>query len=121
VKDLVPVWRLLLLMVFVVAASVGAADQKVAMHVSPIVGFAPSDVLIDTTIEHREGVRRLEVMIDSDGYFRASTIELDGERAARVISVRFRQVPAGEYEVRVELLSSDGQPIGFAAQWITLS
>jgi hypothetical protein len=113
--------RLLLVMTLAVAASARAADHSLEMHVSPTVALAPSDVMIDMTVERRESNHRLDVMLDSDGYFRSSSIDLDGERSARVISVRFRQVPAGRYEVRVELLNGEGQAVAFASTWISLT
>jgi hypothetical protein len=116
----VPV-RVVLLMMLACGVSARAADHPLVMKVSPVVASAPSDVMIDTRIEPPSNEsRHLEVEIDSGGYFRASTIDID-EKSARVITVRFRQVPAGEYEVRVELLSSDGRSVGFASQWISLT
>jgi hypothetical protein len=79
------------------------AERTLRAHVYPAVSRAPAEVRIEAVIARSDDNRRLEVTIDSEGYYRRTSVELDGARAARVHTVQFRGLPQGTYEVRAVL------------------
>ena len=46
--------------------------------------------------------------MDSPNFFATSTVALEGDRAARVRTTHFRQLPAGKYEVSATLVQDRG-------------
>jgi len=58
--------------------------------------------------------RILQVIAESDGYYRSSEIQLDGERAPRTTLVNFKSVPGGVYEVSAMLKGAGGEELAFA-------
>ena len=52
--------------------------------------------------------RVLRVSIDSDAYYRSSDIQLEGESAPMNHFVDFKAVPAGKYELTVEVIGPTG-------------
>ncbi len=94
--------------VLVMTVPVGAREP-LEVQVSPHAAQAPSDVIVQATIEAHEANRALEVAADSDAYYRASTMDLDGANAASIHTIYFRQLPRGDYVVRVTLYGSGGR------------
>ena len=89
---------------FSVALSLGAgADDPLSTHVTPALAFAPSPVRIEVHVKSHDDNRRLEIVVDSGEFRRSSTIPLAGAKAPRVHTVMYRGLPAGQYEVLVEL------------------
>lgn len=85
------------------------AREPLEVDVSPHAAQAPSDVLVQATIEADEANRAIEVAADSGGYYRSSTMDLDGARAACIHTIYFRQLPRGDYVVRVTLYGAGGR------------
>jgi hypothetical protein len=85
------------------------AGDKLTMHISPAMSFEPAVLSIRLSIEPDADNRALEVVAQSDAYFRSSMVELDGERAPRTSVFEYRSLPAGSYEVRGVLIGSDGE------------
>ena len=90
-------------------AALAATDGRLRVQVSPSVALAPSAVRIQALVEPATENRELEFVIDSARYYRSSTIELSGARAARAHRVDFPSVPAGIHEVRVVLRDARGE------------
>ena len=76
-------------------------ERTLQLHVYPTVARAPAEVRIEAVIARSDENRRLEVTVDSEGYYRSSSVELDGARAARIYTVAFRGLPEGTFEVTV--------------------
>jgi hypothetical protein len=91
------------------ATTVAAGNQPLAIRVSPAVSFAPANLVIRTSVEPDGENRSLEVIADSGGFYRASGVTLDGDRAPKTTQFEFRSVPAGEYEVTVIVTGGDGR------------
>lgn len=91
------------------AAAVAARQAALRASVFPRIGRAPALIKIDALVEPGERNRRLEIIIDSEGYYRSSTIELDGADAPRLHHVEFRGVPAGTHDVLVTLTTTSGR------------
>ena len=84
-------------------------ERTLRAHVYPAVSRAPAEVRIEAVIARSDDNRRLEVTVDSEGYYRSTSVELDGARAARVHTVQFRGLPQGTYEVRAVLRGPGSQ------------
>ena len=73
-------------LVILTAAGVGAND-KLALRVSPAVAFAPATLRVQTTIEASAANRSVEIIAESEEFYRSSEMQLDGEAAPRTIRV----------------------------------
>ena len=95
-------------------------DHKLFVQVSPSVALAPAPVRIRALVEPSAENRELEFVVDSAWYYRSSTIELSGARAARAYRVEFPQVPAGTHDVRVVLRDDGGEVRAMMHHRVTL-
>jgi hypothetical protein len=86
-----------------------AAKEPLSIRVSPAVSFAPANMVVRTSIEPDASNRAVEIVAESDQFYRSSRIQLDGERAPRTSIFEFRSLPPGEYEVNAALIGVDGQ------------
>ena len=98
-----------LVMLVLAAAWPRAEDQSLGVHVSPIIGLAPTDIVVRAFIEPDPRNRAVVFSVDSAAFYSSSDAELEGDRAPRTKQVTFRSVPAGSYKVRVTLIGTDGQ------------
>ena len=95
-------------------------DQRLQVQVSPSVALAPAPVRIRAFVEPATENRQLEFVVDSAWYYRSSTIELSGARAARQYRVEFPAVPAGTHDVRVLLRDDEGEVVAMMHHRVTL-
>ena len=91
------------------ASSRSASEPGLRAQVYPRFSRAPGTVRIQALVERAGENRALQFVVESGAYYRSSTIELSGAEASRVHSVEFRLIPAGTYEVRVELQAAGGE------------
>jgi hypothetical protein len=84
--------------------------ERLALKVSPAVSFAPANLIVRTTIEADQQNRAVEIIAESDGFYRSSEIQLDGDNAPRTTMFEFRSLPQGMYEVKAILYGSTGEP-----------
>jgi len=102
--------RMLVLgLTLLLAATTIAGKDAVSIRVSPAVSFAPAHLVIQTRIEPDDNNRAIEVVANSEEFYRSSTIPLEGERAPKTTTVQFVSLPPGDYEVTATLIGSDGQ------------
>jgi hypothetical protein len=99
--------------VLMLAAPLGAGD-RIAIRVSPSVAFAPANLIVRTTIENNHRNRLLEVVAESEDFYRSSEMPLDGENAPHTTLFEFRSVPGGTYRVRALVKDASGEPLGQA-------
>jgi hypothetical protein len=90
-------------------ASGDATESRLRIEVSPRISSAPAAVTIRAIVKPDAANRGLQIVADSESYFRSSTISLDGANAAAVTETRLKNLPGGEYEVTVVLFEADGQ------------
>jgi hypothetical protein len=93
-------------------AGARAADKEEELSVkmmTPNVATARTTVQLLVRVPPHAENRLLRVTIDSAGYYRSSDVQLDGDRAATMHSVRWPGIPHGEYEVVARLIRSDGK------------
>jgi hypothetical protein len=77
-------------------ATVLSAKEPVSIRVSPAVSFAPTNLIVRTRLEPDADNRVLEIVADSDWFYRSSTIALDGDRAPKTVMLEYRSLPRGE-------------------------
>jgi hypothetical protein len=100
------------------AASPLDGGERLILKVTPSVCFAPANVLVRTIIEAHPANRVLKISAESADFYRASSIQLDGDKAPRANQFEFRHLSAGTYSVRVEIAGSDGESLAFALQQV---
>jgi len=87
----------------------GTAQDRLQLQLSPTVSMAPASVIVRAIVEHDAENRLLEIVADSDLFYRRSVIDLDGDRAPRVNELQLIGVPGGEYEVSATLHDLHGE------------
>jgi hypothetical protein len=92
-----------------IAVSPLGAGERLTLRVSPSVSFAPANLVVRAVIEADAANRGVEIVAESLDFYRASEIQLDGERAPRTNTFEFRSLPSGTYLVAARLLGADGQ------------
>jgi hypothetical protein len=98
-------------MVAVVGSTGLSAGDRVAMHVTPQVAFAPADLNVRAMIQTDASNRAIEIIADSSDFYRSSEIQLDGDRAPHTAMFVFRDLPRGLYEIRAVVKGSQGQEL----------
>jgi hypothetical protein len=97
-----------------------AGLAALSARVSPAVALAPASVRIEVLIASHQDNRMLHIVMDSGTYLRSSSISLEGDRAARVHSVIYRGLPAGYYDVQIELVDHKGSIRAIEHHWVNL-
>ena len=85
------------------------AGERLTIKVSPAVAFAPANLIVRTMIVADADNRAVEITAESQDFYRSSTVQLDGDKAARTSQFEFRSLPQGTYEVRANLLGTRGE------------
>jgi hypothetical protein len=109
----VPVW---LGGVFLLSVLPVNGGEQLRMAVSPSLSFAPSTLRIRVRLEPNDQNRGLAVIADSGGFYRSSEVQLDGEQAPRTITIEFRGVPSGSYQISSVVLDESGRRRASASQ-----
>jgi hypothetical protein len=86
-----------------------AATAPVSIRVSPAISFAPANLVVQTVIEPDADNREMEIVADGDDFYRSSTVQLDGDRAAKTTRFEFHSVPPGEYRISATVIGADGR------------
>ena len=94
-----------LLAVSALTATHSPAKEIVEIRVRGHYYAAPATVPIVIAVEPGERNRALLVEADGEDFYRASEIELDGEREKRLHTIEFKSLPAGDYILRAEVRS----------------
>ena len=105
-------WRVVMLGVVIAsAASPIRANDRLALRVSPTVSFAPANLVVRATVEANRDNRSIEIVAESDDFYRSSQMQLDGDRAPRTTLFEFRSLPTGYYQVRATLRGVSGNEL----------
>jgi hypothetical protein len=67
----------------------------------------PATVQITVAVEPDAANRVLRIEADGDRLYRSTEVTLSGDTDKRLHTVEFKNLPAGEYELRAEVLGSD--------------
>jgi hypothetical protein len=105
-------WGLLLSATALAAPS----GERLTLAVSPLQSYAPTNLTVRIHVTPDANNRGLEVSADSGGYFRSSWVQLDGKEAPQTITVDFRSLPGGQYEIRGILVDNSGRECAHAHQ-----
>jgi hypothetical protein len=104
-QSLNPRWRIaavVLMICFaqspIVVSPVLHADDFLQLHVSPVLSDR-GDMTVQVLVTRDAENQWMRVTAESESYYSASEMELEGEYSPRVKVIRFRSVPAGWYEV----------------------
>jgi hypothetical protein len=98
--------------VFVFALAVALplnAGEPLSMRVTPRMALEPAVLIVQTMIETNSDNRTLEIVAESDDFYRSSSIQLDGANAPRLNVVEFKNLPSGTYDVTSVLVGSAGR------------
>src|SRR5436190_23545603 len=96
------------------------AGERMTLRVTPAVAFAPANLIVRTMIEADARNRAVEVVAESNDYYRSSEMQLDGDQAPRTTTFEFRSLPPGNYEVKAIVLDGSGQTRASAASQVNI-
>jgi hypothetical protein len=103
------------------AVPLGAGEpDRLTLKVTPCIAFAPANLTVRTTIVADPGNRAVEIVAESQTFYRSSQIDLEGEKAPRTYTFELRSLPPGAYEVRANVLGADGQPRATVRQQVNV-
>ena len=101
--------RLWLFGLAVSTATLVAAGDPVSIRVTPAVAVAPTNLAISVNVLPQADNRALEIIVDSGDFYRLSRVQLEGDRAPLVNTMKVGGVPAGEYEVTATVFGANGR------------
>ena len=96
------------------------AGEKMTLKVSPAVAFAPANLIVRAMIIADADNRAVEIVAESPDFYRSSMIQLEGDKAARTNQFEFRSLPPGTYEVRANLVGTNGESRAMIRQHINV-
>jgi hypothetical protein len=113
--------RVVLLGILMLAGTMPlGAGERLTLKVSPAVAFAPANLVVRATILADADNRAVEIVAESEDFYRSSEIELEGEKAARTSTFEFRSLPPGTYDVRASLLGVNGEKRAMIRQQVNV-
>ena len=90
-------------------ATIVAAGEPVSIRVNPSVSVAPTMLAIRVAVAPQSQNRALEIVVDSSDFYRSSRVQLEGDRAPVINTLKIDSVPAGTYEVTATVIGADGR------------
>ena len=96
------------------------AGEKMTLKVSPAVAFAPANLIVRAMILADPDNRAVEIIAESEDFYRSSMIQLEGDKAPRTTQFEFRSLPSGTYEVRANLLGTNGESRALSRQHVNV-
>jgi len=114
-------WRAVILGAAIASAAAPTrATDRLALRVSPVVSFAPANLVVRATVEANAENRSIEVVAESEDFYRSSEMPLEGDRAPRTTRFEFRSLPTGSYQVRATLRGVSGKEIASTQEQINV-
>lgn len=101
--------RLLALIIPLVALSgtSGSAKDNVEIRLNGRFFAEPATVQLIVAVEPNANNRRLRVEADGDSMYRSTEIDLAGDKEQRLHTVEFKNLSAGGYTLRAQVLSNE--------------
>jgi hypothetical protein len=99
--------RLSFIAVILVGSSYVSGEEPISMTVRPAVATTNSAAQIKVLVPRSARNRALRWEVDGPGYFRSSTLELNGAKAPAMFMFVVRNLPEGEVEIRAIVRRSD--------------
>lgn len=87
------------------------AGERLTVRVSPSVAFAPANLIVRAMVESNSENRAIEIIAESEDFYRSSEIQLNGEHAPRTTLFELRSLPTGAYVVRATLKGEAGKEL----------
>ena len=98
----------------------GHANEVVEILLRGHYFVEPATVQITVAVEPDAKNRSLRIEADGERLFRASQLSLDGATEKRIHAVEFKNLPAGNYTLRAEVLGAENVR-GMAEQELVVS
>jgi hypothetical protein len=76
--------------------------------VSPELAVAPAFLTVRVRVDAAPENRRLQVVAESESYYRSSEVQLEGETGEPLSVFEFRGLPTGVYQVTGVLIGANG-------------
>ena len=95
----------LILPLMAVSGTVGAKDN-VEIRISGHFFAEPATVQMIIAVEPNSEKRALRVEADGDNMFCATEVPLSGDKEQRLHTIQFKNLAAGEYTLRAQVLSN---------------
>ena len=112
---------LISLVILTAALPLGAKERDpLSLRVSPAVAFAPANLIVRATVANNAANRAMEIVAESEDFYRSSEIQLDGDSAPRTTQFEFRSLPPGTYEVRATLYGIGGDSLAEVHQQVNV-
>jgi hypothetical protein len=108
VKRRISAWMFLVTALVGAGAMRGDATEVVEIRLRGRYYVEPATVQVIVAVEPDAANRTLRIEADSEQMFRASDVTLSGADEKRLHVVQFKNLPAGEYTLRAEVMSSGG-------------
>jgi hypothetical protein len=102
-------WLFPLSFFVVTAVAKSDANECMSMKVSPRQALAPVNLRVSVRVEPNAENRILTIVADSPQFYRSSQIPLEGDRAPKMFTIEYPNVPGGQYEVTSVLLNTIGR------------
>ncbi len=83
--------------------------EALQMQVSPAVQRAPAMLTVRVMVESSSENRRLQVVAESESFYRSSEVEIDGANSSPLRVFQFRGLPTGRYEITGLLVGTQGR------------
>lgn len=100
-------WMFLTAALVSAGAMCGDAADVVEIRLHGRYFIEPATVQIIVAVEPDAANRTLRIEADSDQMYRASDLTLSGANEKRLHAVQFKNLPAGNYVLRAEVLSAN--------------
>jgi hypothetical protein len=100
-------WLALAFTVVVASSGLPAAEEPISLTVRPAVASTTSATQIKVIVPRSERNRALRWEVDGPGYFRSSTMDLNGAKAPATFVFVVRNLPEGEVEIRAIVRRND--------------
>jgi len=108
------------ILVFCTLSPATRASDRLSMRVSPSVAIAPADLIVRMTIEANAANRSIEIIAESEDFYRSSEQPLDGDHAPRTTQFEFRSLPGGQYLVSAVLKGANDEQIARTRQEVNV-
>ena len=86
-------------------ATSGSTQDMVKLRLAGRYYAEPATVNISVSVQPDDSNRVLRIEADGETFFRSADVPLEGASAPKFHAIAFKNVPAGEYVVRAQLLS----------------
>ena len=83
-----------------------AAPDELSVRLPYVVSHGDSLVRATVWVPRDGDNRMLRITLDSESFYRSSDVPLEGERAAQSHTLVWHKLPAGSYDVTIELVGT---------------